>query len=373
MPVCSAFQGGPRSPARGVPDDPGYTGEYAPGSREGRTTKQVLLVAFDGFQTLDLAGSLDVFGFASSIAGLAPVGTDQAYRVEIAALRGGTILSSAGLACAGTCTLAEWAGHPDTVLVIGGPGAEEASRDEGLLATLRAIALRARRIGSVGTGAFILAAAGLLDGRRATTHWEAASRLASAFPHVDVQSDAIFVRDGGVYTSAGLTAGIDLALALVEEDHGRDVALAVARELVVLARRSGGQSQFSAQLKTEYASEEGIRALQRWMLENPTADLSVPACARRVGMSPRNFARVFVRDVGVTPAAWVEGVRVERARALLVDTERGIAEVASRSGFGSSETMRRAFLRWVGVSPGAYRRRYQMRRVERIAPAEPRG
>ncbi|HEY6462711.1 MAG TPA: DJ-1/PfpI family protein, partial [Polyangiaceae bacterium] len=170
-------------------------------------TKHVLLVAFDGFQTLDLAGSLDVFGFAASHAGVAPGSTEAAYRVEIAALRRGTILSSTGLACAATCTLAEWDEHPDTVLVIGGPGAERASRDEGLLAALRALALNARRIGSVGTGAFVLAAAGLLDGRRATTHWEAMSRLASAFPDVDVQSDAIFVRDGGVYTSAGLTAG----------------------------------------------------------------------------------------------------------------------------------------------------------------------
>ncbi len=330
------------------------------------SAKRVVLVAFPDFQTLDVAGPFDVFGVASKALQQANPGSEAAYEVELAALRSGPLTSSTGLTSLATCGLAETADDIDTVLVAGGRGAFEACQSEPLLATLRAFAPHVRRIGSVCTGAFVLAAAGLLDGRRATTHWEAAAELAARYPRVEVEADAIFLKDGSVYTSAGITAGIDLALALVEEDHGRELALAVARTLVVFARRPGGQTQFSAQLAAQFASEEGIRALQRWMIDNPQSDLSIHACARRAGMSPRNFARVFSREVGVTPAAWVEGMRVERARALLVETERSIEEVAASCGFGATETMRRAFLRRVRVPPSTYRERFRMRNGERF-------
>jgi transcriptional regulator GlxA family with amidase domain len=324
--------------------------------------RRVLLVAFPGFQTLDVVGPLDVFGLASKLGSQSsPLRSEPAYEVELAALRAGNVTSSTGLTCVASRALADESRCIDTVLVAGGSGAFDACRSVALLDELHRLLPRARRIGSVCTGAFVLAAAGVLDGRRVTTHWEAAAELAARHPAVEVEADAIFLKDGHVYTCAGVTAGIDLALALVEEDFGRDLALAVARTLVVFARRPGGQTQFSTQLGSQLASEERIRGLQRWVLENAGADLSVEACARRVGMSPRNFARVFTREVGVTPAVWVEGVRVEHARALLVDTQRGVEEIASTCGFGAAETMRRAFLRRVHVSPSAYRQRFQMR------------
>jgi transcriptional regulator GlxA family with amidase domain len=317
--------------------------------------RRVLIVAFPEFQALDVTGPFDVFGLASRARAGAP-----AYDVALAALDAGTLRSSTGLTVIATAALRDWRRAVDTLLVAGGPGATAASADPGLLDALRRLAPRARRIGSVCTGAFVLAAAGLLDERRATTHWQHTSALAAKYPSIDVEPDAIFVKDGAVYTSAGVTAGIDLTLALVEEDHGRDLALRIARALVVFARRPGGQTQFSAHLAAEVAAEQGIRAFQQWVLEHPDAELSVESCARRAGMSARNFARVFAREVGSTPAAWIEAVRVERAQALLVDTTRGIAEIAARSGFGSAESMRRAFLRRLRVSPLAYRQRFQM-------------
>jgi transcriptional regulator GlxA family with amidase domain len=251
----------------------------------------------------------------------------------------------------------------DTVLVAGGRGANDASRQAALLSQLRRIEKLARRFGSVCTGAMVLGAAGLLEERRATTHWGHAAELAERFPSVKVDPDAIYVKDGHLYTSAGVTAGIDLALALVEEDHGREVALAVARELVVFARRPGGQTQFSVQLAAQ-AEERKLRAGQRWMIAHPDADLSIEASAKRSGMSVRHFGRVFAREVGETPAAWVEAMRVERARALLEETDRSVEAVAADCGFGSPETMRRAFLRRVRVSPRAYRERFQSRAKE---------
>jgi transcriptional regulator GlxA family with amidase domain len=224
---------------------------------------------------------------------------------------------------------------------------------------VRAMAPRVRRLGSVCSGSFVLAEAGLLDGRRATTHWEWCATLAERYPAVTVASDPIFVRDGKIYTSAGVTAGMDLALALVEEDHGRELALEVARQLVMFLRRPGGQSQFSAQLAAQTADREPLRDLQSWISEHPEADLSVPALARRVAMSPRNFARVFTREVGMTPARFVESVRVEAARRRLEESASGVDSVAAACGFGTAESMRRAFLRIVRVPPAAYRHRFR--------------
>jgi transcriptional regulator GlxA family with amidase domain len=222
------------------------------------------------------------------------------------------------------------------------------------------MAPRVRRLASVCTGAFLLAEAGLLDGRRATTHWSACAALARRYPRVRVDPDPIFVRDGAVVTSAGVTSGMDLALALVEEDHGREVALGVARWLVLFLKRPGGQAQFSAQLSSQLASRQPIQELQAWIVENVHRDLSVAVLAARAGMSPRNFARVFTREVGATPALFVETARVEAARRRLEeDGGRGIEAVAAECGFGSAETLRRAFLRRLRVNPADYRARFQ--------------
>jgi transcriptional regulator GlxA family with amidase domain len=208
------------------------------------------------------------------------------------------------------------------------------------------------------TGAFLLARSGLLDHRRATTHWAACDALGRAYPTVTVEPDPIFVRDGNVYTSAGVSAGIDLALALVEEDHGRQAALDVARALVLFIRRPGGQAQFSSGLAGQAAARPGVRELQAWMADHLDSDLSVPALADRAFMSPRNFARVFTREVGSTPAAYVESLRVERARTLLETSDLQLEQVASSCGFGTVETLRRVFGRRLGVNPSDYRSRF---------------
>jgi transcriptional regulator GlxA family with amidase domain len=228
-----------------------------------------------------------------------------------------------------------------------------------VLAWLRRLAPRVRRIGSVCTGTFVLAAAGLLAGRRVTTHWNSAARLQQMFPALRVDADPIFIKDGKVYTSAGVTAGMDLALALVEEDCGREVAMAVARALVLFLKRPGGQSQFSAQLAAQAADREPLRELQAWIIDHVGADCSVPALAARVAMSPRNFARVFAREVGMTPGRFVERARVEAARRRLEESDDGVDGVAARCGFGSAEGMRKAFLRTLRVPPSAYRSRFR--------------
>jgi transcriptional regulator GlxA family with amidase domain len=209
------------------------------------------------------------------------------------------------------------------------------------------------------SGAFLLGEAGLLDGRRATTHWALCDALQRRYSRSRVEPDPIFVRDGKVSTSAGVTAGMDLALELVEEDGGRDLALSVARWLVMFLRRPGGQSQFSVQLRSQVAERRGLRDLQTWIAEHLADDCSVPALARRAGMSPRNFARAFQREIGVTPAASVEAQRVEEARRLLETADLSVAEVAAACGFGRVETMHRAFRRGVRVSPGQYRRHFR--------------
>jgi transcriptional regulator GlxA family with amidase domain len=246
----------------------------------------------------------------------------------------------------------------DTLLVAGGLGAQEAARDQALLRWLKRMAPRVRRLGSICTGAFVLAAAGLLDGRRVTTHWKWCRHLAQAHPQIAVDPDPIFLRDGRVYTSAGVTAGMDLALALVEDDFGRDAALWIARHLVLFARRPGGQSQFSVLLDLQAAEREPLRDLQAWVTEHLDQDLSVERLAQRVHMSSRNFARVFQRQVGWTPARFVERLRVEAARRRLEESAAGLAEVARECGFGSPDSLRRSFLRVLRVAPADYRRRF---------------
>ncbi len=320
--------------------------------------RRIALVAYSDIQVLDVTGPLEVF--ARTARWLCEHGhrTTPAYTTELLATTSGTITASSGLRLGVDRTVREVRGRIDTLLVAGGIGARAAMHDPLLLRWLRHMAPRVRRLGSVCTGAFVLAEAGLLDGRRATTHWRACAVLAREYPQISVDPDPIFVRDGNLYTSAGVTAGMDLALALVEEDHGREVALQVARELVLFLRRPGGQSQFSAQLAVQAADREPLRELQAWIADHLDTDLSVPTLAARVAMSPRNFARVFTREVGVTPARFVEMARIEAARRRLEESAHGVDAVAAQCGFGTAESMRRAFVRHLRVPPSAYRHRF---------------
>ncbi len=317
------------------------------------TTRDVLLVVFPGLQGLDLLGPLEVFADANDEL------ERGAYRLTVAAVTAGEVRTSSGVGIIADAALADIAGPVDTLLVVGGDGTYEAYGDGRLRAEVQRLAAGARRVTSVCSGAFVLAGAGLLDGRRATTHWRVCDLLASTFPAVSVEPDPIFVQDGNVYTSAGVTAGMDLALALVEEDHGRDLALSIARRLVLFLRRPGNQSQFSAQLSAQLAERDGLREAQRHVVEHPGRDCSVAALARVATMSERNFTRCFTAEVGVTPARYVERVRVETARRLLEDTDDGVEAIAAACGFGTAETMRRTFLRLLHTNPTEYRRRFR--------------
>jgi transcriptional regulator GlxA family with amidase domain len=278
----------------------------------------------------------------------------------LASPRGGDVTTTSGLRLAGTAPLALLAGPVDTVLVAGGGWrcVEALVGDSGLVAWLRNRAGSVRRIGSVCTGAFALAAAGLLDGRRATTHWESCARLAATHPAITVVPDAIFVADPPLYTSAGVSAGLDLALALVEADLGQAAALAVARELVLFLRRPGGQSQFSAGLEAQAGASDRMRDLIAWMAQHPEADLKVAALAARAGMSERNFARVFRAETGQTPARFTEAVRMERAKVYLEGADWPLQRLAERCGFGSVDGLHRALRRRLGITPGQYRARF---------------
>ena len=322
-------------------------------------SRHVVVVAFPGVNALDVIGPLEVFATAAKLSPHPP-GSPPAYTTEVVARGAGPLeTQSPGIALVAGRTLAALRGGVDTLLVAGGLGTSDALADRTLVAALRRLGPRVRRLGSVCTGSFLLAEAGLLDGRRATTHWMWCGALAERYPRVRVEPDPIFVRDGNVYTSAGVTAGMDLALALVEDDLGRDLALHTARQMVLFLRRPGGQSQFSAQLAVQAADRQPVRELQAWIVEHPGGDCSVAALAHRVAMSPRNFARVFLREVGMTPAHYVERVRVEAARRRLEDSSGGVDAVAADCGFGTAETMRRAFLRQLRVAPSDYRVRFR--------------
>jgi transcriptional regulator GlxA family with amidase domain len=311
--------------------------------------RRIVIVAFDRVQALDITGPSEVFSLADRAAG------GGVYEIE---LLGETIRTSSGLALTPDAPLGEDRSGIDTLVIPGGQGTRVATHDERLISWIRSAAARSRRVTSVCTGAFLLARAGLLDGRRATTHWTACNALARQHPAVEVDPDPIFVRDGNVYTSAGVTAGIDLALALVEEDLGPQAALKVARSLVLFVRRPGGQAQFSAGLRTQAASHQDIRELQQWIHDHLNDDLAVPNLAVRCHMSQRNFSRVFARQVGMTPAAYVESLRLERARLLLETTEHQLDHIAGECGFGTVETLRRTFARRLHASPSDYRRRF---------------
>jgi transcriptional regulator GlxA family with amidase domain len=316
------------------------------------TPRHVVIVAFDGVELVDVTGPASVFANASFLLGQGRRG----YRVEVAAMSAGPILAHGGVRLMADRALGELNGSIDTLLVAGAPELE--LRDERLAHEVRRAAQHAHRVGSVCTGAFILARAGLLDGRRAVTHWAACPTLRQQYPAVRVETDPIFIRDGGIWTSAGVSSGIDLCLALVEEDHGRRIASQVARWMVLYLRRAGGQNQFSAQLALQCTEYEPLRELQEWIGESLSADLSVNALARRVHMSPRNFARVFRQELGMTPGAYVDALRIDRARGALETTDHSVKRIARDSGFGTPETMSRVFRRNIGLTPIEVRRRF---------------
>lgn len=319
--------------------------------------RQIAILAFPGVQSLDITGPLEVFAGAQTL--IEATGrVDRGYEVSILSRDGAPLQTSSGLTIAPHGDFARVPARLDTLIVAGGTGSREAACDPATVAWIARVSARARRTASVCTGAFLLAAAGLLDGRRATTHWAAASELAGRHPAVRVDPEPIFLRDGDVWTSAGVTAGMDLALALVEEDLDREAALTIARHLVLFLRRPGNQAQFSATLAAQEPVREPLREVRRHILEHVSEDLSVDALARLAHMSPRNFARAFAAETGVTPARYVERVRLEAARRALEDTAKPIATVADSCGFGTAETMRRCFLRALGVGPAEYRRRF---------------
>ncbi len=318
---------------------------------------RVALFAYPDVQALDLSGPLEMFARATRL--LRDEGrAHPGYALSVVATQTGPITASSGFRFLPDLSFRALRSGVDTLLVVGGRGMDAQLGSREVLAWLRRMASRVRRLGSVCTGAFLLAEAGLLDGRAATTHWSRAADLARRYPRVRVEEDRIWVRDGNVYTSAGVSAGMDLALALIEEDLGAEVALSVARAMVMYLRRPGDQSQYSAPLRLQSAETPSVRELVAWATEHPASDLSVPALARRVGKSPRHLTRVFRKELGVAPAEAVEQLRLEAARRALQQSSAGLDEIAARCGFGSAEVLRRAFQRSLHVTPSAYRARF---------------
>jgi transcriptional regulator GlxA family with amidase domain len=322
------------------------------------TQRLVVIVAYPGFVLLDLAGPCEVFRTANRIwRDLHPVG-EAPYRVRICSVNSELrVLSAGAVALLADAPIAD-GGAVDTLLVPGGVALDALTGEEAL-GWLRQMAPHVRRIGSVCTGAFLLAAAGLLEGRAATTHWQHCRQLTAQYPGIRVDHDSIYVRDGNVYTSAGATAGMDLAVALVEEDLGHHVAMKVAQSLVMFVRRPGGQSQFGCLLDAPQAERQPLRELNGWMAENVSGDLAVGTLAARVHMSTRNFSRIFRRELGKTPARYTEALRVERARRMLEETGERLEHIARECGLGSGNSMLRSFVRVLGVPPSQYRERFR--------------
>jgi len=316
--------------------------------------KTIAVVALPGVQLLDVSGPLDVFAQANVEAG------KKFYAMKVVASQRGPIHSSSGVRLLPDLVAGESAERIDTLLVAGAPNAAEIALSHHALQWLRATAARSRRYGSICTGAFVLAATGLLDGKRVTTHWAAVEDLARAFPSLRIDEDALYVRDGKLRTAAGVTAGLDLALALVEEDLGRDIAKRVASQLVMYFKRPGGQLQFSRKGETRPMGRSVLQEVQRWVAARPELNHSIASLAEHTGLSPRHFARLFHAEVGITPAAWVETARIAAARTLLENGHDTPKLVASKCGFANVDTLRRAFTKHVGVSPAEYRKQHTM-------------
>ncbi|MFB6615475.1 GlxA family transcriptional regulator [Streptomyces sp. NPDC056367] len=322
------------------------------------TIRRVVIAVFPDVDLLDVTGPAEVFALANR-----ETGGRAGYRVQLAAPAPGVVATSAGVRLVADLSFAEVDGVLDTLLVPGAvdlrPGGPVARIDAEVVAWLKTAAPLARRVASVCVGAHLLAAAGLLDGRTATTHWSTAAQLAADHPAVTVDPDPIFVRSGNIWTGAGISACMDLALALVAEDLGEEVALAVARQLVMYLKRQGGQSQFSVPLSQPVASRRDIDELRMFIADHLDDDLSAAALAARMCLSERHFARVFRQETGTTPAAYVEAARVEAARRLLEHTDQPLDEVAAACGLGSVETLHRALRKQIGITPAAYRRRFR--------------
>ncbi len=316
--------------------------------------RAIEVLTFPAVQLLDVTGPVQVFASANDL--VVGAGGVPPYRLRLVTPGGEGVTATAGVVLA-AAPLTQPGEPLDTLIVAGGEGAEAAAENPMLVDWLRQRATQARRVASVCTGAFLLAAAGVLDGRRAVTHWKDCARLARRFPAVRVETDPIYVCDGRVWTSAGVTAGIDLALALVEEDLGRSVALAVARYLVVFLKRPGGQAQFSAALALQ-AADDRFGALHGWINNHLQDELSLSVLAEQAGMSERSFSRHYAEATGQTPARAIERLRVEAARRLLSESRTPVKRIAQRCGFGSEETMRRSFLRLLAVTPQDYRSRF---------------
>lgn len=319
--------------------------------------KKVVMLSVPPAQGIDVIGPLEAFGIASRM--LEESSGRRGYETELVTNAADLSLpTSSGVRIIAHRHYHEVRGKIDTVLLSGGAGTR-APRDPDLLAWLRKMQKQARRLCSVCTGAFLLADAGLLNGRRATTHWKFVESFARKHPGVSWDPNPIFVQDGNIYTSAGITAGMDLALALIEEDYGSALALSVARHMVIFLRRPGSQAQFSVAMSAQAAERKSLQELQVWIAENLAKNLSVEVLAEHAAMSARNFTRVFTRELGSTPAHYVEQVRIEAARTQLAATDDSVEQVASRCGFSSAELLRRCFLRHFKVAPSQYRKHFR--------------
>lgn len=323
--------------------------------------RQVDVVVYPGFKAMEAIGPITVFDYANLQ--LARRGLSPAYAVRVAALHTGPVRSDTLMTLEATVRLDPLV-LPDMAIIVGARDIESAmAQAAGIVPWAREVAPRIGRLIALCSGAFFLARAGLLDGRRATTHWSVAAQLRQRFPAVEVDADAIFIRQGNLWTSAGVTAGIDLALAVVEEDLGREIALDLARELVVFLQRPGGQSQFSMHLASQATGNAGIRGVQDWILSDLTRDYNVASLASQAAMSERNFRRVFARETGHSPMAFVESARIEAARRLLEQGSLPAKAIAAATGFASDEALRRTFLRLVGITPREYRQRFGARQT----------
>lgn len=333
--------------------------------------RYVVILAAPGSQVLDVTGPFQVFARANEISVARNPRTAPPYILEVVNTTAGKVTTCCGMELQSHRCITHVSQQIDTLLVAGGTDIEEGRTETRVIEWFRTVSKSARRVGSICTGAFLLAQAGLLNQRPATTHWKYCDQLSQKYPSIQVKADRIYIRDGNIYTSAGVTAGMDLALALVEEDLGPVIALQVARELVLYLRRPGGQSQFSAALMAQSSDKEPFRDLGAWILEHLTDDLSMDALARHVYMSPRNFFRVFSAEFGITPGKFVERMRVEAARRRLLESKASIEMIAAECGFRSADVMRCVFKRALNTSPKEYRQRFSTPR-DLGRPEEPR-
>lgn len=333
--------------------------------------RKILMIGYKDAQILDIAGPLEMFAAANFLTrGDGSEGEDPPYEIILQAEAAGPFMTTGGLELVAHESFAARHTDLDTLMVSGGDGTLKAMRDKSLLASLTDHASLARRVVSICSGAFLLAETGLLEGKRATTHWNACAYFRKLYPDIELEEDAIYVRDGNVWTSAGITSGMDLALALIADDLGTDMALKVARKNVIFMMRPGGQSQFSTHLKAAESGDGPIGKTMTWVLENLAGDCSVPGLSEIAAMSERTFVRRFHGEAQMTPAKFVAMARLESARQRLEATHDGVEVIAADCGFGSSERMRRTFQRQLGVAPAQYRERFRLPDVESEIPEE---